>query len=124
MAWTRERLEDVARTRLAGARLIIVANREPYIHRYQDGEVEWIRPAGGLTTALDPVMRACGGTWVALSMTISFLTAAPPGARLIAEARERRQGRQAGFYEVTVSADGATVATVHCVAHRVREPDR
>ncbi len=65
MAWTRERLEDVARTRLNGARLLVVANREPYIHQYRDGEVEWIRPAGGLTTALDPVMRACGGTWVA-----------------------------------------------------------
>ena len=65
MAWTKERLVDVARTRLGGAKLIVVANREPYIHRYRDGEVEWIRPAGGLTTALDPVMRACGGVWVA-----------------------------------------------------------
>jgi trehalose 6-phosphate synthase len=65
MAWTKERLVDVARTRLGGAKLIVVANREPYIHRYRDGDVEWIRPAGGLTTALDPVMRACGGVWVA-----------------------------------------------------------
>jgi trehalose 6-phosphate synthase len=65
MAWTKARLEEVARTRLSGARLIVVANREPYIHQYRDGEIEWIRPAGGLTTALDPVMRACGGTWVA-----------------------------------------------------------
>src|SRR5262245_49041131 len=60
MGWTRDRLEDVARTRLGGAKLIVVANREPYIHRYRDGVVEWIRPAGGLTTALDPVMQACG----------------------------------------------------------------
>jgi trehalose 6-phosphate synthase len=65
MGWTRERLEEVAQTRLGGAKLIVVANREPYIHRYRDGEIEWIRPAGGLTTALDPVMRACGGVWVA-----------------------------------------------------------
>jgi trehalose 6-phosphate synthase len=65
MGWSKERLEEVARTRLGGAKLIVVANREPYIHRYRDGEVEWIRPAGGLTTALDPVMRACGGVWVA-----------------------------------------------------------
>lgn len=65
MGWSKERLEHVARTRLGGAKLIVVANREPYIHRYQDGEVEWIRPAGGLTTALDPVMQACGGVWVA-----------------------------------------------------------
>jgi trehalose 6-phosphate synthase len=65
MAWTKERLEEVAQTRLGGAKLIVVANREPYIHRYRDGEIEWIRPAGGMTTALDPVMRACGGVWVA-----------------------------------------------------------
>ncbi len=65
MGWNQERLEEVARTRLGGAKLIIVANREPYIHRFHNGEVEWIRPAGGLTTALDPVMRACGGVWVA-----------------------------------------------------------
>jgi trehalose 6-phosphate synthase len=65
MGWNKERLEHVARTRLGGAKLIVVANREPYIHRYADGEIEWIRPAGGLTTALDPVMQACGGVWVA-----------------------------------------------------------
>jgi trehalose 6-phosphate synthase len=65
MAWSKERLVEVARTRLGGAKLIVVANREPYIHRYKDGEIEWIRPAGGLTTAIDPVMQACGGIWVA-----------------------------------------------------------
>ncbi len=65
MAWNRERLEHVAQTRLGGAKLIVVANHEPYIHRYENGEIEWFRPAGGLTTALDPVMRACGGIWVA-----------------------------------------------------------
>ncbi len=65
MGWTRERLEDVVRTRLDGAKLVVVANREPFIHRYDNGDVQCIRPASGLTTALDPVMRACGGVWVA-----------------------------------------------------------
>lgn len=65
MAWTKARLEEVARTRLGDARLIVVSNREPYIHRHTPGGVECIRPAGGLTTALDPIMQACGGTWVA-----------------------------------------------------------
>ena len=47
MVWTKERLEDVAQTRLGGAKLIVVANREPYIHRYRDGEIELIGlPAG------------------------------------------------------------------------------
>ena len=65
MAWTRERLETVARERLCGAKLIVVANREPYIHTFDGDTVRCTTPASGLTTALDPVMRACGGTWVA-----------------------------------------------------------
>lgn len=53
---------------------------------------------------------------VALSMTISFVTAVATGSRLLAEAREVKQGRRAGFYEVVVStAAGALVAHVHCV---------
>lgn len=65
MAWTKERLEDVVRERLGGAKLIVVSNREPYIHAYESDEIRCIRPASGLTTALDPVMQACGGVWVA-----------------------------------------------------------
>jgi trehalose 6-phosphate synthase len=64
MAWTRERLEEVARTRLGATKLIVVANREPFIHTYEGDEILCTRPASGLTTALDPVMQACGGTWV------------------------------------------------------------
>jgi trehalose 6-phosphate synthase len=64
MAWTRERLEDVARVRLDGAKLVVVANREPYIHVYEGDEIRCMKPASGLTTALDPVMRVCGGVWV------------------------------------------------------------
>jgi trehalose 6-phosphate synthase len=65
MAWTRERLEEVARTRLGGAKLVVVANREPFIHVSHGDEVRCMRPASGLTTALDPILRACSGTWVA-----------------------------------------------------------
>ncbi len=65
MAWTRERLEELARTRLEGAKLVVVANREPYVHVHEGDEVRCVRPVSGLTTALDPVMRACGGVWVA-----------------------------------------------------------
>jgi trehalose 6-phosphate synthase len=65
MSWTRERLEEVARTRLGGARLVAVANREPFIHTYDGEDISCMRPASGLATALDPVLRACHGTWVA-----------------------------------------------------------
>jgi acyl-CoA thioesterase len=53
-------------------------------------------------------------------MTISYMTAVAAGSRLLAEARQVKQGRRAGFYEVTVSTDdGTLVAQVHCVAHRI-----
>jgi trehalose 6-phosphate synthase len=65
MPWTRERLVDVASTRLKGVRLVVVANREPYIHVYEGDAIRCMKPASGLATALDPVMRACGGVWVA-----------------------------------------------------------
>ena len=63
--WTKESFFQSAAERLAGYRLIVVANREPYIHRYNGGEIECIEPASGMVTAIDPIMRACGGTWVA-----------------------------------------------------------
>jgi trehalose 6-phosphate synthase len=65
MAWTKERLQEVAQTRLGGARLVVVSNREPYVHYHDGDEIRCDRPVGGLVTALDPVMRSCGGVWVA-----------------------------------------------------------
>lgn len=55
------------RTSLGPRRLVVVSNREPYEHRWSGGQadVAVARPAGGLTSALDPVMQAAGGTWVA-----------------------------------------------------------
>ena len=70
--------------------------------------------------AFGAACNAHGEPAVALSMTISYLSAAPAGARLIADCRQRRQGRRAGFYDVTVEGeDGTPVAFVHCVAHRL-----
>jgi len=51
---------------LHGERVVIVANREPYMHQYAaDGSIKVIHPASGLVTALEPIMRACSGVWVA-----------------------------------------------------------
>jgi trehalose 6-phosphate synthase len=64
--WTPQSLLDLLRTALPGAEVIIVSNREPYIHnRGDDGQVVLQTPASGLVSALEPVMRACGGTWIA-----------------------------------------------------------
>jgi trehalose 6-phosphate synthase len=66
--WSRDRLVALLKERLSGIRVVVVANREPYIHNRSGavgGELTWMRPASGLVTALDPIMRATGGVWVA-----------------------------------------------------------
>jgi trehalose 6-phosphate synthase len=64
--WTAQRLKNTLSRHLHGERVVIVANREPYIHeRAADGEIRLVHPASGLVTALEPVMRACSGVWVA-----------------------------------------------------------
>jgi trehalose 6-phosphate synthase len=63
--WTAERLRALLRTQLSGDQVIVVSNREPYIHERRDGNVVVTRPASGLVTAVEPVMRACSGTWIA-----------------------------------------------------------
>ncbi|PYS96547.1 MAG: trehalose-6-phosphate synthase [Acidobacteria bacterium] len=63
--WTPDRLSEHVRQRLQGKPLIVVSNREPYMHVRRGLGLECIVPAGGLVTALDPVLRASGGTWIA-----------------------------------------------------------
>lgn len=63
--WTKEALHNLIGEKLQDHKLIVVANREPYIHLYSGSEIECIKPASGMVTALDPIVRACGGVWVA-----------------------------------------------------------
>ena len=63
--WDPERLRALLRTQLQGDQVIVVSNREPYIHEATAGGVMIRRPASGLVTAVEPVMRACSGTWIA-----------------------------------------------------------
>lgn len=65
-AWNAERLRRTLGRNLQGEKIVIVSNREPYIHEYgPDGSVQVRHPASGLVTALEPVMRACSGVWIA-----------------------------------------------------------
>ncbi len=64
-AWSAARLKSTLTERLEGERVVILANREPYIHEKSNGGVKVVHPASGLVTALEPVMRACSGVWVA-----------------------------------------------------------
>ena len=64
--WTPERLRAFVRHKLGGSRLFAISNREPYRHiRNDNGTVGWEVPASGLVTALESVLRACEGTWIA-----------------------------------------------------------
>jgi alpha,alpha-trehalose-phosphate synthase [UDP-forming] len=63
--WTPDKLKEVFRNKLHGKPLIVVSNREPYMHVRKGRKTECIIPAGGLVTALDPVLRASDGIWIA-----------------------------------------------------------
>jgi trehalose 6-phosphate synthase len=64
--WTPQALQQVVRDHLNSAQVIIVSNREPYIHNFDDKHQPfWQVPASGMVTALEPIMRACSGVWVA-----------------------------------------------------------
>jgi trehalose 6-phosphate synthase len=63
--WTPERLSVHVRGKLANSRLFVVSNREPFSHIRRGNTVQAIVPASGLVTALQPVLCACDGTWVA-----------------------------------------------------------
>jgi trehalose 6-phosphate synthase len=63
--WSPETLRQILATELPDAQVIVVSNREPYIHNLVDGKVKLLVPASGLVSALEPVTRACSGTWIA-----------------------------------------------------------
>jgi trehalose 6-phosphate synthase len=63
--WTPKALQEVLHGVLPGAEVLVVSNREPYIHNRSGGGIVVQRPASGLVSALEPIMRACGGTWIA-----------------------------------------------------------
>jgi alpha,alpha-trehalose-phosphate synthase [UDP-forming] len=63
--WNKEKLYRLVEERLGDKKLIVVSNREPYIHSFSGGEIKWNTAVSGLTEALDPVLRAAGGTWIA-----------------------------------------------------------
>ncbi len=81
--WTPDRLHAHALAALGEAhQLIVVSNREPYMHQWRDGRPHAIVPAGGLVTALDPVLQACGGVWIAHGAGNADRTTADAGGRL------------------------------------------
>ncbi len=65
LTWTPETLRAILHGELSGEDVLVVSNREPYIHVRHGEQIDVQRPASGLVTALEPIMRACSGTWIA-----------------------------------------------------------
>lgn len=63
--WTAERLKEFVRAYVKDRPIFALSNAEPYMHRRVKGKIEWSVPAGGVVTALDSVMAATGGIWIA-----------------------------------------------------------
>lgn len=62
--WSAAALRELLASRLASDQVIVVSNRQPISHEFVDGTVALRQPASGLVTALEPVVRACNGTWI------------------------------------------------------------
>src|SRR3989344_418218 len=63
--WTAERLKAFVKDILKDRTIFMVSNREPYIHTKNAGKISYFFPASGMATAIEPVMEACGGVWIA-----------------------------------------------------------
>jgi trehalose 6-phosphate synthase len=63
--WNKDSLQELIRDRLSGHQFFVVANREPYVHQYAGNRVRCIPPVSGMVSALDPILRASGGKWIA-----------------------------------------------------------
>ncbi|MBS1664639.1 MAG: trehalose-6-phosphate synthase [Bacteroidetes bacterium] len=66
--WTPERLRIEVSNLLHEKKMVVVSNREPYMHIHAGREIKCIVPASGMITAMEPILKACGGLWIAAGM--------------------------------------------------------
>lgn len=65
--WSAQTLYEFVRKKLPSEQLISISYRQPYSHHHEGGKIAWSTPASGLVTALEPIMKACKGTWIAVA---------------------------------------------------------
>ena len=63
--WTPERLNEEMKQLLQNKMMVVVSNREPYMHVHSGRDINVIVPASGMVTAMEPILKACGGLWIA-----------------------------------------------------------
>ena len=87
-------------------KLVVVSNRGPYRQEVTRGRERWVRSAGGLVAALDPVLQERGGVWVSAKQAKDFDTVAVPGPRLEYDLAyiSLSKATQRGFYEIVSNA--------------------
>jgi trehalose 6-phosphate synthase len=83
-------LQELVGLKLSDLPLVVVSNREPYVHTYIGDEVHCQVPVSGLTMAVDPVMRACGGTWVAHGSGSADIDVCDDGGRVMVPPQDPR----------------------------------
>jgi trehalose-6-phosphate synthase len=66
--WTQERLKIEVENILQNKKMVVVSNREPYMHIREGKNIKCIVPASGMITAMEPILKACGGLWIASGM--------------------------------------------------------
>jgi len=63
--WTKELLKEFVEANLKNRTIFMVSNREPFSHEKIRNEINYKVPASGMVTAIEPLMEACGGIWLA-----------------------------------------------------------
>jgi trehalose 6-phosphate synthase len=64
-SWTPARLRSELQKSFGESQICVIANREPYVHNKKGNKIEVTLPASGLVTAVEPIVRACSGLWIA-----------------------------------------------------------
>lgn len=115
--WNARQVGQLAQQLLGDRRLVVASNRAPYARSGRGARERWIRPAGGLAAALDPVLQATGGVWVAAGAPENRALALPPGKGLyrlqpVPLTAEEVQGYYLGY------ANGALWPLSHLLVER------
>jgi trehalose-6-phosphate synthase len=65
--WTQDKLRDLIHAKLGENAFFVVSNRQPFMHILDklSNQIRCVRPASGVVTAIDPILRSCGGVWIA-----------------------------------------------------------
>jgi len=80
--WTKDSLSQFIKDKMSDYLFIVVSNREPYAHSFSKGSIKMERGVGGVVTALDPVLKACNGLWIAASSGNADHKTADDGGKL------------------------------------------